>query len=198
MMKVIGIVGGIGAGKTTVVSILSDLKPTVVIGADEIGHEILMPEGAAYAEVIQAFGEDILDEEGRIIRRKLGEIVFKDKKELEKLNRITHPKIYSRIEALIEVYRLEKNYEWVIIDAALLIEIGLVKLTSLVIGVYAKEEVRIERIMKRENFSHEQALSRIRVQKKWEELEKVAQEIIDNSSSYEYTKEQIEKMIASW
>lgn len=197
-MKVIGIVGGIGAGKTTVVGILTELMPTFVIGVDEIGHEILMPEGEAYQEVVETFGEEILDEGGFIIRRKLGEIVFKNPEALQKLNAITHPKMYTKIQVCIKKCEKERKYEWVIIDAALLIEIGLVKLTDCIIGVYAEEKIRLERIMKRENFSYDEALSRIKAQKKWEELEKITHEVVDNSSSYEYTKEQIDKIIATW
>ncbi|MEG0012678.1 MAG: dephospho-CoA kinase [Cellulosilyticaceae bacterium] len=197
-MMVLGIVGGIGAGKTTIVSLLSILKETYVIGADEIGHKLLLKDGKAYNKVVSAFGEDILDEEGHIIRAKLGAIVFADQTKLQKLNEISHPLIFEEVSFQIEKRKLEDKWEWIIIDAALLIEIGLVKLTDKVIGVYTEEEVRIERIMQREGFTREEALKRINSQKKWEEFNSVSDVVIDNSFSPENTKDQIAKIIVSW
>ncbi|MGL6174267.1 MAG: dephospho-CoA kinase [Cellulosilyticaceae bacterium] len=197
-MKVIGVVGGIGAGKTTVVSILSTLKEAYIIGADEIGHQLLLKEGKAYERVIQTFGESILDEDKNIIRARLGEIVFSDKEKLNELNKISHALIFEEVKHQIEACKIGKLYEWVIIDAALLIEIGLIRLTDEVVGVYAEEETRIQRIMERNNLSREEALKRIKSQKKWEEFKKVSSSIIDNSFSYEQTKDQIQQLIASW
>ncbi|MEG0579049.1 MAG: dephospho-CoA kinase, partial [Niameybacter sp.] len=93
-MQTIGIVGGIGAGKSTVVSLLCELRKCFVIGADEIGHKILLKDDLAYDQVVKVFGQDILDEEGNIVRRKLGAIVFSDRTKLEQLNQITHPIIF--------------------------------------------------------------------------------------------------------
>lgn len=196
-MMVLGIVGGIGSGKTTIVSMLSSMKKTYVIGADEIGHKLLLKDGKAYDKVVDTFGQDILDEEGNIVRAKLGAIVFSDKAKLQMLNDISHPLIFAEVERQIEERKLEQKWEWIIIDAALLIEIGLVKLTDKVIGVYADEEVRIERIMQREGFTREEALKRINSQKKWEEFNSVSNIVIDNSFSTENTKDQIAKLILS-
>lgn len=190
-MKILGIVGGIGAGKTTVVSILTELTPCYIIGADEIGHRILLKGGKAYTPVIQAFGEGILDDEGNIVRARLGSIVFADRSKLDVLNSMTHPLIHEEVQRLIDECKAQKQHEIIVVDAALLIEIGLVKLTDQVLAVYADEATRIERIMKREAFTRLQATERINKQKKWEELEKVAHYVIDNSLSYEQTREQV-------
>lgn len=197
-MMVLGIVGGIGAGKTTIVSLLSSMKKTYVIGADEIGHKLLLKDGKAYNKVLSTFGEGIVDEEGHIIRSKLGALVFADQTKLKKLNEISHPLIFQEVSSQIEKRKLEDEWEWIIIDAALLIEIGLVKLTDKVIGVYTEEEVRIERIMQRQGFTREEALKRINSQKKWEEFNSVSDVVIDNSFSPENTKDQIAKIIVSW
>lgn len=197
-MKVIGVVGGIGAGKTTIVSILSTLKKTYVIGADEIGHQLLLKEGQAYKQVIEIFGEDILDEGKNIIRARLGNIVFSDKEKLNKLNRISHPLILKAVKNQIEECKAQQIYEWVIIDAALLIEIGLITLTDEVIGVYTEDEIRIKRIMQRNNLSREEALKRINSQKNWEEFKEVSSVIIDNSFTYEQTKNQIQQLTVDW
>ena len=197
-MQVIGIVGGIGAGKTTVVSIFQKIAKVAVINADEVGHSILLPKGEAYQEVVDTFGKEILDEKGQIDRRKLGKIVFSNKEKLKKLNAITHPKIVEKIKRQLNQYKKEKKYEYILIDAPLLIEVGLKPLVDKVIGVYAEENLRIERIQIRNQFTYEEAVRRIRAQRKWEELKKDIDHMIDNSFSYEYTKEQIEKMLIIW
>lgn len=194
-MQTIGIVGGIGAGKSTVVSLLKELRKCFVIGADEIGHRILLPGDLAYDKVVEAFGKEILDESGHIIRRKLGDIVFSDPSKLQMLNEITHPIIYKEIEDLVKQCKEKKEWDLVIIDAALLIEVGLVPLTDYVVAVYADEQVRIERLMQRDHFTKEQVLKRINKQKKWEELEKVADFIIPNNLTRQDTKEEVKKML---
>lgn len=194
-MKIIGIVGGIGAGKTTVVSILKDLVPSYVIGADEIGHGLLLKDGKAYEAVINAFGTTILDEDLNIVRSQLAPIVFSSSEALQKLNGITHPLIHEEVKKEIEVARTAQRYDLVIIDAALLIEIGLTQLTDYVIGVYADEAIRIERIMKREGYTREETIARINKQKKWQELEKVIHYTVDNSKSYDSTVEQIKGIL---
>ena len=194
-MQTLGIVGGIGAGKSTVVSLLKELKKCFVIGADEIGHRILLKGDLAYDKVVETFGKTILDEEGNIVRRKLGEIVFSDVSKLQTLNQITHPIIYKEIEKLVQQCKEKEEWDLVIIDAALLIEVGLIPLTDYVIAVYADEALRIERLIKRDNFTKEQVLERINKQKKWEELEEVADFIIPNNLTRQHTKEEIEKML---
>lgn len=194
-MQTLGIVGGIGAGKSTIVSLLCELKKCYVIGADEMGHRILLKNDLAYDKVVETFGQGILDEEGQIVRSRLGAIVFADQEKLNQLNAITHPIIYSEIEKRVKACKEEEEWDFVIIDAALLIEIGLIPLTDQVIGVYADEEARIARLMQRDQFTKEQAMERISKQKKWEELEKVSHYIIDNRFSRQNTKEQIQQML---
>jgi dephospho-CoA kinase len=197
-MQVIGIVGGIGAGKTTVVSILQDMLQAKVMNADEIGHSILLPEGKAYRQVIETFGAGILDQKGFIVRSELGKIVFSNHERLKKLNEITHPIICDEIRSTLKKHEEDGQIKWVIIDAPLLIEVGLKSVTNKVIGVYAKESLRIMRIQKRNQFTYDEALKRIKAQRKWEELQKDIDYVIDNSFSYEYTKEQIKKLITTW
>lgn len=194
-MKILGIVGGIGAGKTTVVSILKELASSYVVGADEIGHQLLLKEGKAYHQVIETFGKAILDEEENIVRSKLARIVFSDCNALQKLNQMTHPLIYNEVDCEIQKATDTGKYELIIIDAALLIEIGLVDLVDYVIGVYAEDEIRIGRIMKREGYTREEALARIKKQKTWKQLEEVIDYTIDNSESYDNTVEQMKGIL---
>ena len=194
-MKIIGIVGGIGAGKTTVVGQLIELAPIEVIEADTIGHEILLKGQAAYAPVIEAFGTGILDENEEIVRKKLGAIVFGDAEKLKRLNSITHPLIQEEIERRIAWFKCAAPQHHILLEAALLIESGLIDLVDTVIAVYAGEEVRIQRVMQREKMSQEAVLKRIQAQKQWQSFEKVADFIVDNSISLEHTKNQLREIL---
>ena len=117
-MKVIGIVGGIGAGKSTVVALINEIQPIHSISADLIGHEILKKGQRGYAPVIATFGKGILDEKGEIIRKRLGEIVFQNPQLVKKLNAITHPIITQVIKERIELYQQTTPGQHIILEAA--------------------------------------------------------------------------------
>lgn len=195
-MKVIGVVGGMGVGKTTIVSLFKERNKIYVISGDEIGHKILRKDGRAYYSVIEAFGPLILDNNHEISRKKLGQIVFHDEAKLSLLNKITHPIIYDEIKKEIESTKSTNEYDFIIVDAALLFEIGLDKLTDIIIGVYAEDSIRIKRIMQRDLFTEEEAKRRIKSQKKWEEYNKIPDYVIDTSFSIDYTKDQLAKIIS--
>lgn len=190
-MKVIGIVGGMGAGKSTVVALLNEIEPISSISADLIGHEILRKGQPAYVPILEAFGHDILDASGEIVRKKLGQVVFGDEQKVRTLNEITHPLIMKSVIQKIEVSKRTMPQRHIILEAALLLESGLVDLTDLVIAVYAAPDVRVKRVMQREGLSEAQIIKRFKAQKEWEELKAAADYVIDNSISLEDTKKQI-------
>ena len=121
-MFVIGLTGGIATGKTLVSETLRNLGATI-INADLVGHEAYLPHTETWQAVVDAFGSDILDEDGQIVRPKLGAIVFSDPSKLEQLNSIVHPRIYAMISDRIEGLKLE-GVDTVVVEAALLIEAG--------------------------------------------------------------------------
>ncbi|MBE6022272.1 MAG: dephospho-CoA kinase [Cellulosilyticum sp.] len=194
-MNVIGIIGGMGAGKSTVIAILSELQPISYISADLIGHEILLKGQPAYTPIIETFGTGILDETGEIVRKRLGEVVFGDELKVRQLNEITHPLITKRVVERIEEDKMTRPEQLIILEAALLLESGLVDLTDLVIAVYADPEVRIKRVIAREGLGEEQILRRFKAQKEWEELKAAADYVIDNSVSLEETTKQIKTFL---
>lgn len=194
-MKVIGIVGGMGAGKSTVIALWNEMHPISCISADVIGHDILLKGNPAYEPIIEAFGTAILDETGEIVRKKLGECAFKTLKSVQKLNAITHPLIIEEVTRQIKEAKMTKPSQHIILEAALLIESGLVSLTDCVIAVYADTESRLKRIVKREGLTEEHILKRFKAQKEWKELEASADYIIDNSISLDYTREQIDRIL---
>ncbi len=194
-MKVIGIIGGIGSGKSTVVAIMSNLEPIKVISADLIGHEILKKGNKAYEPVINVFGEQIIDENNQIDRKKLGEIVFSSPSLLKTLNQITHPIITEEIMSLINEYKTNLNSGYIILESALLIESGLIELTDIVIAVHAEVNERTKRVINRDNISNDQIMGRMNAQKKWEEISKYADYTINNNANLEDTKNQVIKLL---
>lgn len=194
-MKIIGIVGGMGAGKSTVIALLNEIQPVSYISADLIGHEILLKGQPAYEPIIQAFGKEILDEQGEIIRKKLGQAVFGNPEKVACLNEITHPLITKRVIERIKEAKQTAPGRHIILEAALLLESGLVDLTDLVIAVYANSETRIKRVIEREGLEREQIIKRFKAQKEWKELEAAADYVIDNSVSLEETKHQIRQFL---
>lgn len=194
-MKVIGIVGGIGAGKSTVVALMNEIRPIHVISADLIGHDILRKGQRGYEPVIDAFGETILDEEGEIVRGRLAQMVFGNPERLQKLNAITHPIITEVVKERILNYKKIAPGQHIVLEAALLIESGLIDLTDRVVAVYAEREERTRRVIKRDGIDEDQIKHRLKAQKEWSEIASIADYIIDNSISLEATKIQIEQIL---
>ena len=159
-MRVLGLTGGIASGKSLVAEILKQLGAEV-IDADEIGHQIMEPGLLAYNEIIDAFGRQILDTEGKVNRKKLGEIVFSCPEQLQSLNRITHPRIFQRISDLLSLLRTQQPLAVVVVEAALLFEIKLNTLVDEVWTVEADLEIQVQRLKERNKLTEEQALGRI-------------------------------------
>ncbi len=194
-MKIIGVVGGMGSGKSTVVHLLSELAKTYIISADHIGHRILKKGNPGYTLAIETFGKEIVGEDGEINRGILGSIVFSDPAKLEQLNQISHPLIYKKVKEEIEVAASKDVYDYIIVDAALLIEIRLIELVNQVWGVYLPFETQVERIMLRNSLSKEEAIKRISTQLPWLEIKKRTDATIDNGGTMGSTKEQIEYLL---
>lgn len=195
-MKVIGLTGASGSGKSMVTLLLSQLTEIFIIDADKIGHQIILKGNPAYYDIIQHFGSRILSDDGEINRKYLGELVFSNNTSLEILNQITHPRI--REEIIREIKLIEDSsfsYNYIVIDAPLLIEVKLYDVVDEVWAVYADVETRIKRIINRDGISIEQALNRIKSQIPWEEMKKYAHRIIDNGKDMEYTKRQLKYIV---
>lgn len=178
-MKVIGLTGNSGSGKGTVADIMMKYG-AYIIDCDRIAHINMAKGGASYGDIVSAFGREILDDNNEIDRKALGNIVFKDKNSLELLNSITHKHIVMEVEKNINNNRDKKA---VIIDAPLLIEAGLDSICDSVWAVYAPVEIRLERVMERDNIDREKALLRFTNQMDFEEIKKRADIVICNDGS---------------
>lgn len=160
-MKIIGITGPTGAGKTTALHALRALGAEVV-DADALYHTLLAEDGKLKGELVRSFGENILDELGKIDRRRLADRVYPDR--LEELNAITHPAVVARVEEIIRKAERE-GCPALAIDAIALVESGLSRRCDAVVAVLAPRELRIRRIMARDGVDEHYARRRAEAQK---------------------------------
>lgn len=145
-MRVIGITGGIGTGKSSVLGILKEEYNAYVIETDKLAHQLMEPGQVVYEQVVSLFGNEILSEDGKIQRSILGKIVFRDKNKLQQLNHIVHPAVKEFIIQDIEEKRKE-DVLYYIIEAALLIEDGYKAICDELWYIYASQDVRIQRLI---------------------------------------------------
>ncbi len=193
-MRVIGLTGGIGTGKSLVAHMLGELGAEV-IDADRIGHEAYTPHTPVWKEVVEAFGEEILQPSGEIDRKRLGSIVFSDPKELARLNSIMHPRMAEMIHERVK--ELEgKGAETVVVEAAVLVEAGWDKLPWVdeVWVTRSDEEQVVERIKERNNLPDEEIRKRIGSQLPFQERSRNAQVVVDNSGAIDDLKEAVESI----
>ncbi len=189
-MKLIGVTGSIGSGKSTVASLLAK-KGAIVIDADKIARRVVEPGKPAWGKVVGRFGKEILNADQTINRRKLGKIVFENPKELESLNNIVHPPVIEEIDDIVDQVEKEfKDGKIVVIDAPLLIEVGLHKICDLTVVIKADKNIRLERIVS-QGLSEEEAKSRINSQQNKGRLEGEADVVIQNNGTLEDLKKTI-------
>ncbi len=182
-MIVIGVTGGIGTGKSEVSRFLESLG-AFVIDADRVGHSVYLPDTQGWRELVEAFGQDILQPNREVDRRKLGGIVFSDPKALEKLNAITHPKIRKRIAEIIQEQRV-KDAKAVVVEAAILIEAGWVDLVDQVWVTTTDADKVVQRLQQRNNLTAEQIRGRINAQMTQAERVNHADVVLQNNGDLE-------------
>ena len=176
---VIGLTGSIGTGKSEAARQLEALGASI-ISADQVGHEAYTPNTEAWEQVVAAFGDDILQDDGEIDRRKLGAVVFSDPGQLEKLNQIMHPRMARMVADKIEELR-DQGVEVVVVEAALLFEAGWDSLVEEVWVTDSTEQVVIERLKQRNGMSEEEARKRISSQMDRTERLERSDYVIENS-----------------
>ncbi|MBE8724141.1 dephospho-CoA kinase [Flavobacterium hungaricum] len=188
MTKVIGLTGGIGSGKTTIASYFRELGVPVYI-ADDGGKNVMQTEEVT-DQIKTIFGTGIFDN-NVLNRGKLADIVFNDKDELEKLNAIVHPAVKKDFEKWLEQH---KNFDYVVYEAAILFESGRYKECDVVITVTAPEEVRIERVMKRDSNTKEQVLNRMKMQ--WNDEKRISKSnFVINNNNLKIAKEEVVEIL---
>jgi dephospho-CoA kinase len=194
-MTIVGLTGGIASGKSTVANLFTELG-AYLIDWDVLAREVVRPHLKAWEEIVEYFGEEVLNEDSTLNRQKLGEVVFNDEKKRGRLNQMVHPRIFEEdIRKTQEIRNLNPDAV-VIKDIPLLIEIQARQFVDKTLVVYASEETQLKRLMER-GLSLEEAEERIKAQLPLTEKVKFADFVVYNDGSLEEIKRQIEKIYAS-
>ena len=192
MVKLVGLTGGIGAGKSTVAGVLR-AAGIPVIDADVLAREVVEPGRPAHAEIARAWPQ-VLGPDGRVDRQRLGAIVFADPASQARLEAITHPRIRERVAA--ERAALDAaGQRLAVLEAALLVETGFYRQLDGLLVVTADDEARIARVMGRDGCSRESARARLRAQLPQEAKTKVADHVIDNSGDLAATRARVREVL---
>jgi dephospho-CoA kinase len=197
MLKV-GLTGGIACGKSYALKEFHKLG-AYAIDADRIAHSVTEPGQPAYDEIVAAFGNEMLLEDGRLDRKKLGSLIFSNGAERKKLNSIVHPYILKEEQRLIA--EAEKDPRLlrspvVMVDAALMVEVGSYRNYDFVIVVYCHPSIQLSRLVTREGLSEEEAWHRISSQMPLLEKVRYADYVIENSGKLSHTHRQIKQVFA--
>jgi dephospho-CoA kinase len=190
-MKVIGVTGGIGSGKSTVARIVCDLGARV-IDADAIARRIMKKGSRASNEIVECFGEGILNQRGGIDRKKLSSVVFRDKELVKKLNEITHKYVTDSVYRKLSRIKASGKAEYVVLEAPIPVENGFLDVVDEVWVVTADRDTRIERVVEKGNLGRDEVVDRINAQMDDEEYRKLADVVIENNG----TPEELEKKVA--
>lgn len=187
----IGLTGGIATGKSLVSQILARYG-AYIIDSDKAAHEMYLPQGRLWRNVVEAFGKEVLLPDGNIDRRRLGEIVFKDPQALKRLNAATHPQIiqWAKEEIGYRKQQLGENGV-VVLESALIVDLKLFDIVDRVWVVIADKEVAVERLCQSRGLSPQQAVARISSQLSNEERVRHAHEVILNNGRVEEVEEQM-------
>lgn len=191
-MKIIGITGGVGAGKSEVLNFIAGRYDATVVEADQVGYLVMQPGKEAFEPVAELFGPSVVKEDQTLNREKIAQIVFEDRQLLEKLNAIVHPAVKRYIRRAIQMEQ-EAGTEIFVVEAALLIEDKYDEICDELWYIYADENVRMHRLMKNRGYSVEKIRGILANQLSEEEFESHCDFEIDNSGDFQDTVRQIEQ-----
>ena len=191
-VRVIGLTGGIASGKSSVARMLEKLG-AVIIDADQLAREVVMPGRPAYRAIVEAFGSGILNPDLTIDRGALGRLVFADAEARRRLEKITHPAIGARAEERLAELR-SSGLPTVFYMAALLIEAGVASRVDEIWVVYLDRETQVARLMERDDSSREEALRKIAAQMPMDEKKTFGRVVIDNRGTPAETERQVREL----
>ncbi|HUE81959.1 MAG TPA: dephospho-CoA kinase [Pyrinomonadaceae bacterium] len=189
----VGLTGSIAVGKSFVAGVLGQLGCNI-IDADETARAVVQPGTPGLRALVEAFGDDILQQDGTLDRKRLGSLIFADEEMRKLLNAILHPYIIARQDEQLRAWETQDPDSIAVVDAALMIESGGYKRFDTLIVVHCLPEIQLERIMTRNNLSRAEAEKRIEAQMSQEEKQKFADYLIDTSAGFETTRKRTEEV----
>lgn len=190
-MRLIGITGGVGAGKSTILEYIKAHYLCRIYLADEVAHVVKEPGQPCYIELVELLGRDILEENGRIHKGRMAEKIFRDEKLLEQVNAIVHPAVQEYLLEKIQEARQEGQTELFFIEAALLIECGYRDIVDEMWYIYAKEDMRRQRLLESRGYTPEKIEQIMNSQLTEEAFRAGSDFVIDNSGTPEESFRQI-------
>lgn len=195
-MKVIGLTGGIGGGKSLVAEILAQRYGAYLLNTDAIAKQQMEPGGESYEEVVAYFGKHILAPDATIDRIKLASIIFDDNEKRLKINDITHPKVLKTVKNEIERIASLGTHQYLVVETALMIEAGYDYICDEVWYVYAPEAARRERLKHLRHYSDEKIDAIFLNQSKEEAFRNKFEKVIENIGEIKVLEQQVEELIA--
>lgn len=197
-MKIIGITGGVGAGKTQVLEMISSMCSCFIVKADELARKLEEKGNVCYRPLVALLGEDVLDKDGNIDPKIMADMIFRseDKDLRMKVNGIVHPAVRDHILAMIEDANRRCDSDYFFIEAALLIEDHYELIVDEMWYIYADEDVRYERLRNTRGYSDEKIRGIMDSQSSDEVFRKHCSIIIDNSGSLDNTRQQLERYLS--
>lgn len=194
-MKLIGITGGVGSGKTEVLSYIKEHCRCRIILADEAAHAVKEPGQPCYDKLVELLSKEVLTESGQIDRQKMAAMIFRDAKLLAGVNAIIHPAVKTYILEEIEKEKNRGVCDAFFVEAALLIEEKYDEILDELWYIFTREDVRRERLKKSRNYSDEKITQILNSQLPEEEFRRHCQKVIDNSGLFSHTQEQLRKAL---
>ena len=194
-MKVIGITGGVGSGKSRVLEYLKDAYGAVVCQMDETARELQRKGTRCFDRIVEAFGAEILDDKGELDRAALGGIVFADEEKLAQLNGIVHPAVKDEVRRIIAKEE-RKNTNLLIVESAILVEDHYEELCDELWYVYVKDEIRKKRLLYSRGYEPGKVDSIIAAQPSKEIYMQHCDRVIDNNGVFAETQMQLDQIIA--
>ena len=191
-MKIIGITGGVGAGKSELLSYLVQNYSCRVLMADEVGNRVKEPGQPCYHALVKLLGESVLDGNKEIDRKRMADMIFGDEHLLQRVNAIIHPAVEDYIFEQIRIERERGQIAFFFVEAALLIECGYDRKLDELWYIYAEPEIRAKRLRESRGYSDEKIHGIMSSQLSDEEFRRVCKVVIDNSGTLEQAYEQID------
>ena len=193
---VVGLIGGIGSGKSSAAAALAKQGARLISG-DVLGHEALQ-DAEIKRQVIERWGDRLLDRQGQIDRRRLGAIVFGNPEERKQLEAMVHPTIKHRLAEEIASAQADEGVKFIVVDAAVMVEACWSKHCDRIVYVDAPREVRLKRLAEQRKWTADEVAAREKAQMSLHEKKSLADAVLDNSGSAEQLQEEVQSLLKRW